>query len=167
MNMFTLLVGFILTFSILTFIVLFGHIPSLKRTPVGWTHTLLFQSLPNAFKDLDRKITNGLLTRKMSRWSHRLINDRHPLVMIMYCSLFLGGVSIFMFRGVFTELSQVHSFIVPCLTGLPLWTLYLAAMTDPGYISAQNHSPYMTEYEFDQVLFRRGHECHTCKREKP
>lgn len=167
MNVFRLLVLFILGFSLLTFVVLFGHVPSLKRTPVGWLHGLLMFSIPSILASVDEKLTGRRLTRALSRKKEELINERHPIVLIMYLVLFIGGVTIFLTRGVFLELSYVHWIAVPILIALPLISLYLAASTDPGYIEAHNHAHYMSKYRFDNVIFRRGHDCTTCKREKP
>ncbi|CCG83078.1 DHHC zinc finger domain protein [Taphrina deformans PYCC 5710] len=68
----------------------------------------------------------------------------------MYLTLFLGGVYVFVKR-VLPDLSTTHHLVVPSLILAPLVTLYLAASTDPGYITAQTHAFYMEKYEYDGV----------------
>lgn len=166
MNLFKLLVTCIITFSLLTFVVLFGHVPSLRRTPIGWAHYTLMTLAPRMLTMLDHWLSGGRISTYLLRKQTQAMNERHPTVVIMYLVLFVGGVTVYVTR-VLPGLSNWHWTVVPELIAMPLYTLYLAASTDPGYITAKNHAEYIDKYEFDGVLFRRGHECSTCRREKP
>lgn len=166
MNTFKILVTSIAVFSLLTFIVLFGHVPSLRRTPVGWTHYLLMIIIPRVLARLDQEVSGGRISVYLSKKQNQAMNERHPTVLIFYLVLFIGGTSIYVLR-VLPMLSAWHWMLVPGLIFMPLYTLYLAANTDPGYITAKSHAEYIDKYEYDGVLFRRGHKCASCRREKP
>src|SRR5690606_19542731 len=83
------------TISLLTFIALFGHVPSLRRTPIGYAHRLLLQHIPRWLVKLDRWVTNGTVTHSMSRLANHLMNDKHPTVLVFY--LLLVSVGLYMF----------------------------------------------------------------------
>lgn len=53
------------------------------------------------------------------------------------------------------------------LVSLPYIFLYASAVTDPGYITAENHSPQMTLYPYDFTIYQPGQSCHTCHQLKP
>lgn len=50
---------------------------------------------------------------------------------------------------------------------LPYVFLYLAAFTDPGYVTAANHVAEMARYPYDFSLFHAGAACATCGFLKP
>jgi len=50
---------------------------------------------------------------------------------------------------------------------LPYLFLYLAAFTDPGTITPQNHVAEMARYPYDFTLFHPGSQCPTCRLLKP
>lgn len=166
MNTFQLLITCILVFSLLTFSVLFGHIPSLRNSPVGWINYGITSLLPSCLATLDRVISGGRLSAYVATKSRRVMHERHPSVLVMYLVLFLGGVYIFTTR-LLPQLARSHLTVIPVMIAAPLYTLYKAANTDPGYITATNHAHYLEKYSYDGVLFRSGHECTTCLRLKP
>lgn len=166
MNILKLLLILIGTFSLFTFIVLFGHIPTLRKTPIGFVHRILLRTIPRWCIALDRRITGGKLLGFTSRIYHNMMNERHPAVLIMYLVLLSGGILIFLTR-VASKLSRTHWFLIPILVIIPYLTLYLAAYTDPGFIVSHNHYKYLGEFEYDQIMFRGDDECATCKRQKP
>lgn len=50
---------------------------------------------------------------------------------------------------------------------MPYLFLYLAAYTDPAYISPDNHPWNMSLYPYDHTIFRPGQTCNTCQLLKP
>ena len=50
---------------------------------------------------------------------------------------------------------------------LPYIFLYLAAFTDPGYITHANHAYHMQLYPYDYSIFLPGKDCRTCRFLKP
>lgn len=163
---FKLVLWLIAGFSTITFIVLFGHIPGLRRTPIGFLNRLVRVTLPRLLQGLDQGITGGWLTKNCTRSYRYLAYEAHPGVLIMYLGLLTGGILIFLAR-VARDLSAWHHIVIPGMIFNPYYTLYKAAFTNPGYISSRNHRAELARYPFDNILFRAGNECETCKREKP
>lgn len=152
--------------SLVTFIALFGHIPSLRRTPIGYAHRLLLQHIPRWLVALDGRITNGIITHYLSRLANHLMNDKHPTVLVFY--LLLVSVGLYMFVSCsWTQLSSERQWIVICVSPLPYLTLYLAASSDPGIITRQNHYYAMRHYPYNHVIFHPGSVCRTCQLYKP
>ncbi|KAA8909692.1 DHHC palmitoyltransferase-domain-containing protein [Sphaerosporella brunnea] len=82
----------VLAISFFTGIALFGQLPSLRRTPIGYLHRLLRYNLPASLRVLDQKLTNGALTPLLHRCGNYLMNEPHPLVMMFYIVLVTGGI---------------------------------------------------------------------------
>ena len=160
------LVYLIATFSLLTFIVLFGHVPALRYTPIGLVNRLIRTTIPRLLHDLDYVITGGYFTRKGRRWYIYLFDEANPVVMIFYLFLLSGGITIFLTR-VATDLDSWHQIVIPFMIFGPYYTLFKASFTDPGLITSRNHKIELSRYKFDNILFRSGVECRTCLREKP
>jgi palmitoyltransferase len=161
----TLLLSIICAFSLITFVVLFGHIPALKHTFVGTAKTHLTETLPHGLAKLDEHLTGSRIEPALSGQIHAVVHERHPIVLCFYLALYIGGVSVYLLR-VAPDLSRLHHAILPILIALPLVTLYKAASTDPGIVTAENHARFLQRYPFDHVLYRPGQECRTCRRPK-
>lgn len=76
-----ILIG-ILIISIITFVALFGRLPALRRTPIGWLQRALCLHIPSALKSVDRRITGGTLAAKGKRLGHYLFFQKNPLVLV-------------------------------------------------------------------------------------
>ena len=68
--------------SFLTFVALFGQLPALRRTPIGWLQRLLCLHTPNGLKALDRLTTGGRITTKSKRLGHYLFYEKNPVVLV-------------------------------------------------------------------------------------
>ena len=74
----------ILVLSLLTFIALFGQLPALRKTPIGWLQRALCLHLPNGLKYVDRRTTGGQLTTRSKRLGHYLFYEANPVVLVRY-----------------------------------------------------------------------------------
>jgi palmitoyltransferase ZDHHC4 len=72
----------ILVLSILTFISLFGQLPALRRTPIGFLQRVLCLHFPNGLKRVDDKVTGGRLTVRGKRLGHYLFYEKNPIVLV-------------------------------------------------------------------------------------
>ena len=68
--------------SFLTFVALFGQLPALRRTPVGWLNRLLRYHIPNALERLDGYVTGGRIAREGGRLGNYLIYKQNPVVLV-------------------------------------------------------------------------------------
>ena len=69
--------------SFLTFVALFGQLPALRRTPIGWLRRLLCLHVPNSLKVLDRLATGGKVTTKSKRLGQYLFYEQNPVVLVL------------------------------------------------------------------------------------
>ena len=72
----------VLAISFLTFVALFGQLPALRRTPVGWLYRLLCVHIPNAFRRLDVLITGGRINAQSKRLGNYLFYTQNPIVLV-------------------------------------------------------------------------------------
>jgi hypothetical protein len=76
-----ILIG-ILVISLITFVALFGQLPQLRKTPIGWLQRALCLHLPNAIKAVDRKTTGGRLSSRGKKLGHYLFYQKNPIVLV-------------------------------------------------------------------------------------
>lgn len=72
----------VLIISFITFVALFGRLPALRKTPIGWLQRLLCLHLPNGLKYIDNAITGGQLTHNSQRLAHYLFYEKNPVVLV-------------------------------------------------------------------------------------
>ena len=70
------------TISFFTFVGLFGRLPALRRTPIGWLQRLLCLRIPKGLKAADRRATGGIITLKSQRLGHYLFYEKNPVVLV-------------------------------------------------------------------------------------
>ncbi|KZZ93968.1 hypothetical protein AAP_02061 [Ascosphaera apis ARSEF 7405] len=87
MDTFSSLILFVFTLSLLSFIVLFGRVPALRKTPVGFLHRVLVHSLPNGLYAIDRALFGGHIKLRLKKTSNYLMKENHPLVLVRPSSL--------------------------------------------------------------------------------
>ncbi|EPS41121.1 hypothetical protein H072_5001 [Dactylellina haptotyla CBS 200.50] len=157
----------ILSLSFVVFVALFGHVPALRKTPIGWGHAFIWKTFPGWFTKMDIKLTGGLLVRSVKNLFNYLMYEKHPLIQLFYLAMVTGGLYLF-YLGAWPRLwSTFHRIMVPIVCSTPYITLYLASYTDPGYITNENHQRAMKLYPYDWVNFKPGYNCSTCRFEKP
>ncbi|KAL2058938.1 hypothetical protein ABVK25_000230 [Lepraria finkii] len=81
MNAFKKTAAAVLLLSFIVFVALFGRLPALRKTPIGWLHRLLWIALPGFFRKADSYVTGGRLGPAFRRWGHYLMDENHPLVL--------------------------------------------------------------------------------------
>ena len=72
----------VLAISLLTFVALFGRLPALRRTPIGWLQRVLCLYIPNSLRRLDNNVTNGQMIQISQSWVHYLFYQRNPIVLV-------------------------------------------------------------------------------------
>ena len=68
--------------SLLTFIALFGQLPALRKTPIGWLQRALCLHLPNGLRGLDHRVTGGRVTTRSKRLGQYLFYEKNPVVLV-------------------------------------------------------------------------------------
>ncbi|RDA91009.1 hypothetical protein CP533_3136 [Ophiocordyceps camponoti-saundersi (nom. inval.)] len=157
---------FVLCLSFIVFVIFFGRLPALRRTPIAALYRLIWIHLPAAMSAVDNRLTAGRLTRWLLRLGSCMLHDRHPTVVIFFLAILVGAEYLFL-----PEAWPLMRWWVKLGTAfvvlLPYLFLYLACASDPGYITPNNHSYHMSLYPYDYALFHPGNECRTCRLIKP
>ncbi|KAE8445128.1 hypothetical protein EG329_013730 [Mollisiaceae sp. DMI_Dod_QoI] len=156
----------VLVISFFTFVAFFGRLPALRNTPIGALHRVIWLHIPSAMRAVDQRLTQGRLSAWMTKVAHTLWNDRHPVVMIFF--IFLLSVSEVLFLPPAWFLMSASEIVISIgLVLFPYILLYASAVSDPGYITPENHPHQMSLYPYDFTIFHPGQECHTCHMLKP
>lgn len=122
--------------------------------------------MPNFFASLDRILTGGRLGVLLGRFGEYMLYDRHPTVLIFFLVLLAGGEYMFL-PAAWPLLTATQKFLALVAVAGPYLFLWLAAASDPGYITPENHQVQMAQYPFDFALFHPGPHCRTCQLLKP
>lgn len=129
-------------------------------------HRFLWNTIPSFFLWLDKKITGGRLSASMLRFGHYMLYDRHPVVLVFFLVLLIGGEYMYL-PGVWPFLTTVQQLTAALVIAGPFLFLWLSAASDPGYVTPANHQLQMAQYPFDFALFHPGAHCRTCQLLKP
>ncbi|KAK4172773.1 putative palmitoyltransferase [Triangularia setosa] len=156
----------VLGISFMVFVTFFGRLPALRGTPISWLHKVIWVHFPNLLKSVDRRITGGRIAPACTRFGNYMMYDRHPSVLIFFLLLLSIGEILYL-PTTWPQLTPLTKLTGSISIILPYIFLYLAASTDPGYITLSNHSQEMSRYPYDFTLFHPGAECHTCHLLKP
>ncbi|KAJ5669631.1 hypothetical protein N7462_010701 [Penicillium macrosclerotiorum] len=155
----------ILGISTFVFIALFGKLPILRKTPVGFLYRLLWVYIPNGIDYIDSSLFGGRVVAAWSRSGSYMLYENHPLVLIFFVGLLAIGECVFL-PVAWPRMSSVHHFWVPGVVLLPYFLLYKCVVTK-SFITEENHDQEMKRYPYDRVLFHPGNHCRTCEFLKP
>ncbi|KAL7273688.1 palmitoyltransferase swf1 [Rhizina undulata] len=156
----------VLGISAITFIALFGHVPALRSTPIGWIYRFVWSTLPKWLYYLDRRITGGHLTVAIKSVANYLLNEKHHLVVAFYLTLVTAGIYAFVVGG-WQQISPTHKLFVPIVCAGPYITMFIAMKSDPGIITPENYERALEMYPYDRLNFHPGNVCRTCLLRKP
>ncbi|KAI5370479.1 Putative palmitoyltransferase, DHHC domain-containing protein [Septoria linicola] len=156
----------VLVLSFLTFVALFGQLPALRKTPIGWLQRVLCIHAPNVLKKVDSAATGGQVTRKSRRLGTYLFYEQNPVVLIIFLALLTGATFLFLWNTVH-RLPSRQLAPIPVLVALPYIFTYLTVTCKAHYITPANHGRRMTDYTYDYILFHPNTVCKTCNLEKP
>ncbi|TGZ79548.1 zf-DHHC-domain-containing protein [Ascodesmis nigricans] len=156
----------IASISLFTFIALFGALPRLRETPIGWAYRFLRYTIPRWLSKVDLWLCGGRCTAMSKRFGHYVMYERHPLILVFYLTLITGGTYMFI-DGAWSYLTSFERIIVILAIPTPYLTLYLAANANPGIITPSNNRTALTHYPYDHINFFPSHICRTCHLPKP
>lgn len=72
--------------SFFTFVALFGRLPALRKTPIGYLQRLLCIHIPTGFRHLDVRYTGGRLDRSIASSTDYLLYQKNPVVLVRHPS---------------------------------------------------------------------------------
>lgn len=156
----------VLVISLFTFIALFGRLPALRKTPIGFTHRLLCIHIPNGFRRLDNQTTGGRMNRSIARLTNYLLYQKNPVILLLFLTLLTGSAFIFL-RAALPLLSTRLILPIPLVLAAPYFFTYLCVVSTADHITPVNHPLAVRTYPYDHILFRPDHLCRTCGFQKP
>lgn len=156
----------VLVVSLITFVALFGRLPALRRTPIGWLQRILCLHFPNGLRRVDRSLTGGQITHRSQRLGQYLFYKKNPVVLIIFLALLTGSAVLFLWNTVH-RLAASLLVPIPPLLALPYVFTYLCVTYKKHYVSESNHRARMADYPYDHILFRPQTACRTCNILKP
>jgi len=59
-----------------------------RNTPIGALHRVMWIHIPDGFRKVDQRITNGRFSAWIGRLAYTLWNDKHPVVLVSLDSTF-------------------------------------------------------------------------------
>lgn len=134
---------------------------------MGFLYRLFLIYLPSSLVRIDSRLTNGRVTNSMYRLYHYLMEERHPVVMIIFVVLQAGSEFMFI-PPALSYLSAGDKFIlVPLLVTAPYYTLYKSYAVEGHHITAENYPDALRAYPYDYTLYHPHQKCRTCHRSKP
>lgn len=93
------------------------------------------------------------------------VNERHPVVQLLYVVLVFGGYGAFVVKGYpllpNAYFAEQHKWIGALLFVLCVVTFVLTSFTDPGLITASNVEEYKAIFPYDEFMFH-DKPCQTC-----
>ncbi|GAB1600824.1 probable palmitoyltransferase ZDHHC4 isoform X2 [Argonauta hians] len=163
MEFLTLFIGYLLIFSCITVVCICGEHPSCINGPLGWMRNTISKALlffiPQVVVDWSARIF------------HYVYFQRNPTMQITFGTLVLCGhaivvIDIFpILYGIYHD--DNHVFVPMLLLFLNLLAFYKLCNADPGEITQNNHSLFISIYAFDGILYKKKTICKTCNFVKP
>ncbi|RMZ84621.1 hypothetical protein DV737_g1196, partial [Chaetothyriales sp. CBS 132003] len=119
----------ILLFSFILFVSLFGSQPIFRKTPISFLNRLIRNYIPRLLRRCDHALTRGRVSRYTLGLFNYLFYENHPVVLIFFVSLQVGGEVLMVPPLLPTISNTIHYLTIPLAIVLPYVFLYLAATT--------------------------------------
>jgi hypothetical protein len=100
-------------------------------------------------------------------WTY-CVNTSNPIVCIMYLILVLGGYLAFCFTGLqYLAPDSIHRYLSLFVVISALVSWARVVWSDPGVLTKENISRYISLFKYDGILYFPDHLCGTCEFPKP
>jgi hypothetical protein len=146
-------------------------------------HKLIWILTPQACRELDDRLTGGVVIAYTARLSHYLWYEKHPVILvrastyirlllasyivqIFFLSLLTGSIGVFLFAA-WSLLSSGHHFAIVLIVPTPYIFTYLSVYSTASIITPKTHAQHMQTYPYDHILYHPGRQCRTCLHVKP
>ncbi|KAI4232303.1 MAG: hypothetical protein LQ349_005104 [Xanthoria aureola] len=153
-------------FSLLIFVVLFGQTPACRKGPVGILSRFIRFKIPDLLIRADAICTGGRLSKYLEISFDYLINQNHPVILVLYLVLLVGSETLFIYTS-WSNLPAIHKAFALCSSLAPIFYTFKAVLSSSSTVTPRNHRQKMHSYPYDHVLFQPGQICRTCNFLKP
>nr|OQO00759.1 hypothetical protein B0A51_17688 [Rachicladosporium sp. CCFEE 5018] len=156
----------IVAISFVTFVALFGRLPALRKTPIGWLQRLLCLHVPNGLRRLDSQVTGGRITLKSQRLGQYMFYESNPVVVILFLVLVTGSATLFLWNAYALLSTPLLLPLLPLLPAPYIFT-YLCVNHTSHFLPLPPSPPQPEHYPYDHILFHPNTTCRTCDIAKP
>ena len=157
-----LLVGWLVLFALLLFVLLFGEAEVFEGTVVERIHWIITDGVPYAASLMLRKVIGDAAGAKIEAITTELLCERpNPAMQLIYVVLVMGGYWVYC---VHVELligavgigavSETHAVIVPCAMLISIASWLAVCFSDPGTVDAHTLDAQLATYPHDHVLYK-------------
>lgn len=128
--------------------------------------------VPNKSRKILWFFTGEAGVQKVQKIYNYILNQRNPSIMILYLIISIGGYLAFVLKGYPHLPNETLPFPYHKELGFVIFCASLhffnsSATSDPGIITKSNHSLHYDLFPYDEVVFKRGIVCYSCKLTKP
>ena len=153
-----LLVGWLVLFALLLFVLLFGEAEVFEGTVVEKAHWLVTDGVPYAASWVLRKGIGDAAGAKIEAFATEVLFDRpNPAMQLIYVALVMGGYWVYCVHvepliGV-GAVSEAHALVVPFAMLISIASWLTVCFSDPGTVNAYTLDAQLATYPHDHVLY--------------
>ncbi|EFA77685.1 hypothetical protein PPL_12294 [Heterostelium album PN500] len=167
---YNILIGYIIFAVIVIYSLSFGNSNFHRDGIVGKINRFLTTGLPNFCSSILSFICPRFLKRYSERFIDYFLYKPNRILQIAYLILVVGGSYLFM-KDTYPYLNgyiaptyhKIGSVIAIVIT---LTSFVVSSVSDPGYITHENHSGFQSKFKYDRILYVKK-SCETCEFVKP
>ena len=154
-----LLVGWLVVFALLLFVLLFGEAEMFEGTFVERLHWILTDGVPYGVSRVLRKFIGDARAEKIEALAQEVLCERpNPAMQLIYVALVMGGYWVYcvhveplIFAG---AISASHAVVVPVAMFISIASWLAVCFSDPGVVDAHTLDAQLATYPHDHVLYK-------------
>lgn len=154
-----LLVGWLVVFALLLFVLLFGEAEMFEGTFVERVHWILTDGVPYGVSRVLRKFVGDARAEKIEALAQEVLCERpNPAMQLIYVALVMGGYWVYcvhveplIFAG---AISASHALVVPVAMFFSIASWLAVCFSDPGVVDAHTLDAQLATYPHDHVLYK-------------
>jgi palmitoyltransferase len=154
-----LLVGWLVVFALLLFVLLFGEAEMFEGTFVERLHWILTDGVPYGLSWVLRKVIGDARAGKIEALAQEVLCERpNPAMQLVYVALVMGGYWVYCVHVepliLAGAVSASHAIVVPVAMFFSIASWLAVCFSDPGVVDAYTLDAQLAAYPHDHVLYK-------------
>lgn len=154
-----LLVGWLLVFALLLFVLLFGEAEMFEGTFVERLHWTLTDGVPYGASWVLRRVIGDARAEKIEAMAKEVLCERpNPAMQLIYVALVMGGYWVYCVHVepliLAGSVSASHAVAVPVAMLISIASWLAVCFSDPGVVNAHTLDAQLATYPHDNVLYK-------------
>ena len=154
-----LLVGWLLVFALLLFVLLFGEAEMFEGTFVERLHWIMTDGVPYGVSWVLRKVIGDARAEKIEGLAKEVLCERpNPAMQLIYVALVMGGYWVYCVHVepliLAGAVSARHAVVVPVAMLISIASWLAVCFSDPGIVDAHTLDAQLATYPHDHVLYK-------------